>query len=438
MESKGSSTTNATRSSLLPYRPGGAVDRPRSENLTPQRKPCLRQRSPSKLPLGGLGRAGSTRQTIPEFRGPQRTRQSGPQSSVTPAKPAPTSTSRQAQNVPERRGDSSQIPTGYPKATTADRAVYQAHQLRSLNTSQNASRRTTPVLHLSRDRGLSDAPRTTSSPPTPPRSHNRYSSSSSILTLSPATKTLANAAAKIRRPEGSYPYSPPKTQCHEPSGQVSNPYAVLSSPAPQESRELHEHKLELLHLHSLHRNSGNVKKQWEESAQANFEKAFDRLRTLENDLKTEEIDHLEQINASALITWCREASVSGASKTEVLTGITDDIWTMNSSAGRYKVAIEAFEEWHEHVEHVREGRGYSTEDAELTSANMIEGLGDGWRQEVLSLACHLQKYTKDLNSLGEVDRPSDLARTITVLTTMLCQMEEELYTIQAIEADCAE
>lgn len=140
------------------------------------------------------------------------------------------------------------------------------------------------------------------------------------------------------------------------------------------------------------------------------------------------MDFVEQQNAAALIEWCKEvSSTSGESKTAAFSNILNEMWLLVGPGGRYTAAVNAFEDWHKMVEAELDHRLH---DAHI---DIMEGLGDGWKAEVDALMSALCRCSDDLESLGPAIEPSDLARCLNVLMTMLANMLEELVLVRDIE-----
>ena len=250
-----------------------------------------------------------------------------------------------------------------------------------------------------------------------------------------ATRTPANAAAKLQRPTFSalqQHYSPKKTDSI-----VSGKAQETATPrlqSPQYNRETLESKLELLHLHMMHRDSAVVQQQWQDSAEESYKRQFMDLAALDSNLDNREVEHLEQLNATAILAWCNgseEATIER--KMRILSTIVEEAWSISRPSGKCTLVIQAFEHWYARASEVHSQRT-GKDNISNDHIHILEGLGDGWKAEVVSLHGQILQTADSLLRLGEVEHQSDLARCITVLSEMLKNMLEELEMVQLIES----
>ena len=249
-------------------------------------------------------------------------------------------------------------------------------------------------------------------------------------------RTPANAAVKMQRPlftAMQQQFLPWKIEA-KPAEPPLARFANLSSPVGQHVRELHDLKLELLHLHMMHRGAAQVMAQWKQSAKDYYGKHFQKLVGSDEDLNAQEIDLLTQRNVRALLAYSRDTVDSTFEhRIKILTAILGDTWTMCQSAGRYASMIHAFEHWHDSISMIQDRRHRSLSSS-LAQLDMIEGLGDGWKAEAATLTSKILQMAEDLQALGSAEGKSDLNRCILVLSSMFNNMLEELDLILHIEA----
>lgn len=204
------------------------------------------------------------------------------------------------------------------------------------------------------------------------------------------------------------------------------------------ARETLEPRLELLHTHVVHRSSDRVQKEWEANGRQHYEKQFSALRKRDEALDEKEIDWLEQRNAAAILCWANQAEgITIEQKVQKASAIIDKVWRMSAPDGKYTLAVQAFEHWLEIVRAIQHQR--ETGQGARAGTDAIEGLGDGWKAEILALQNTIMSSASDILTLGEIAvESSDLQRCITTVSESLTQMLEELELIALIEEHTAQ
>ena len=272
----------------------------------------------------------------------------------------------------------------------------------------------------------------------PSKTHQEKPSTKPIYTQLPGrvARTPANAAAKLQRPTFSalqQSYSPKKTD-RVVSNHAAQEPTVPRLQSPQYGREVFESRLELLHRHMMHRDAAMVQKEWQDSAEQSYERQFKDLVAIDSSLDSRETEHLEQLNVNAIMAWCsgsEEATLER--KIQTLSTIVEEAWNASRPSGKYTLTIQAFEHWYARASEVQLQR-LSNQSVANDHIHVLEGLGDGWKAEVMSLHGRMLQAADSLLRLGEVQRQSDLARCVTVLSEMLKNMLEELEIVQLIES----
>ena len=215
---------------------------------------------------------------------------------------------------------------------------------------------------------------------------------------------------------------------------------VILSPLPKPSistpgnlvfsRETLDPRLELLHLHAIHRSSHKNQAQWQEHAFKDYRQKFECLQTRDQELNQLEIEALIQKNAPAIISWGSQGK--GLEKQiQALSSVADQVDHLTSENGKYTLAIQAFEHWIGSVIALQKQRA---NPREKTGTKIIEGLGDGWLAEVHSLQSKLVNSAETMIGLAGIDTAeTDIGRTITAVSEMLKNMLEELDMVLNLE-----
>lgn len=217
--------------------------------------------------------------------------------------------------------------------------------------------------------------------------------------------------------------------------------SALSKPATSSpgnlvfSRETLDPRLELLHLHAIHRSSHKTQDQWQEHAFNHYRQKFECLQTRDKELNQLEIEALTQTNATAIISWGSQGN--GLEKQiQALSRVVDQVDHLTSKNGKYSLAILAFEHWIDSVTDLQTQRARSRG---RTGPNVIEGLGDGWLAEIESLQIKLVNYADIMLGIADISTAgTDIGRTITVVSEMLKNMLEELDMVLSIERNTVE
>ena len=206
----------------------------------------------------------------------------------------------------------------------------------------------------------------------------------------------------------------------------------------REGHSVHRHtlldsSLELLQLHAIHSKSARTQCEWIESARKFYAGEFRKIVSFKEALNTREKDLFMQRNASALIQWGSRSGVDTLERRlQVLSTVLDDVWQLSSPTGRCTSIVMAFEHWYENAAESQECQS-GTKRSAGTAVNATEGLGDGWKAEVLSLQEKMLEAANSILSLGEIESESDIARTIGLLLEQIKNMLEELELMHSIE-----
>lgn len=196
------------------------------------------------------------------------------------------------------------------------------------------------------------------------------------------------------------------------------------------SREHADLKLELLQLHMLHRHTSTIQQEWQCSAENRFRARFHDLAFAHNSLTTREGEFQEQVNASAFVAWgSRTDGLTIEHKVLVLSSILSEVWDLSEPNGKYSCLLESFEHWYTRASRVLQlQRCPDVNQTGLVSST--EGIGDGWKAEIALLQLKIHRFHEQIRALGEVQPQSDLARCLVSLSSMLCNMMEELDLLQ--------
>ena len=405
-----SKTSNAgRRSSLLPKRLASTthIDQPVIQPETPAR-PALRVPSPSKLHQGPLQGSSSVKQL-----------EGYPSRRTISHQRAPSKTTQLKQSLHGIQAESSSSVHSFISRDTPTTIDQPSRPLRVRTQTQQAD----PPQDMQRV----------------PSRRNHQDQISTKLTYAKvpekAARTPANAAAKLQRPTFStlqQHYSPKKTNPKD-AGNVVQEATAPRLQFPQYSRGVLESKLELLHLHMMHRSSGTVQKQWQDSAEQSYKRQFTDLIKIDSDLDERELEHLEQLNANAIMAWCSGSeNATIERKIQILSATIEEAWNASRPTGKYTLVIQAFEHWYARASQVQSQR-LGNESVAQDHIDVLEGLGDGWKAEASSMHSRILHAADGLLGLGEVQHQSDLARCVTVLFEMLKNMLEELELVQLIE-----
>ena len=192
---------------------------------------------------------------------------------------------------------------------------------------------------------------------------------------------------------------------------------------------------ELLQLHLIHSYSSEVQVQWQRSAEAKYRLLYDGLSREHANVKHQEYRLQREVNMTALVSWCIGMGTAKASRAiGTLSDVVTETFDMVASDGKYTRTLETFEYWYAQACMVQQQRNENiTTEAPIT---ILEGIGDGWKAEAVNLglrAITLLDRLRTLEMVQERSEGSDLARLARVLTTTLCNMVQELDTLQAIE-----
>lgn len=214
------------------------------------------------------------------------------------------------------------------------------------------------------------------------------------------------------------------------------PTPSLSKPSTQTfgnlvfSRETLDPRLELLHLHAIHRSSHKNQAQWQEQAFNDYRQKFEFLQVRNQDLNELEIEALTQRNATAIVSWGSQGN--GLEKQiPALSSVVAQVDHQTSNNGEYTLVIQAFEHWIDSVTTLQTQRANPRGKVDT---KVIEGLGDGWLAEIDSLQTKLVNFADVMLGLAELDIvESEIGRTITAVSEMLKNMLEELDMILGLE-----
>ena len=228
-------------------------------------------------------------------------------------------------------------------------------------------------------------------------------------------------------------YSTPQRSTRIPASYVVSKPTAEKRVTDMSSQEIAELKSSLLYLHLLHRESASVQEQWQSSAERSYRRRFEVLALTHKDLLARENDLQEQINANALLKWCRGSAGSTIDASiHLLSAVIAEVYDLSGVNGKYAGLIQDFEHWHAHASRTREMRSRSQPNP-TGFADVVEGLGDRWKADVALLTTKLLSCGVTLQQLGTALPGSDLSRTLKALSTLTTNMLEELRVIQSIE-----
>jgi hypothetical protein len=278
-----------------------------------------------------------------------------------------------------------------------------------------------------------------------PRGPTITTRSSSIATRN-ALGAQAGAVAETKARSSITPpaIGRPGFTAHQQSFSPQRPKRVPSKEVTAEdgprlyTRESLEPTLELLHLHTMHRDSARVQQEWHESARTSYRRQFDKLKNFSLSLNDREKDAMEQTNAAAIMAWGNQDN--GATierKMQILSSVISEAYEVTENDGKYTMAVHAFEDWYDNAQAIHRRR-FDKRAATTSRLDVVEGLGDGWKAEIGNLAARVLHVSNNILSLGDVQLQSELSRCVTTLSEMLMNMLEELEMMQSIEQSMVE
>ena len=189
--------------------------------------------------------------------------------------------------------------------------------------------------------------------------------------------------------------------------------------------------IDLLQLHCLHRDSLATTNGWRKDAKNCYQQQFETLSKEESDLRGRERDLQTQKNATALIRWSKNTGTEKANgDIKTLSKLVYEVQYDLSTGGSYTRVIQGFDDWY-----ARSSGIQRTRSASESHSSFVEGIGDGWKAEVATLATRATSALNQLRIMGDVVQGiSDLKRLLDLLSELLLTRLHELEVIQAVES----
>lgn len=194
-------------------------------------------------------------------------------------------------------------------------------------------------------------------------------------------------------------------------------------------------QMDLAQLHMLHGSSDAVQTAWEKSAQASFRQKLQRLSKQESLLRDIERQRHACINYPAWKVWGEGSSnIEFTERIQIVSQNLHDIAMLLDVGGKYSHVIAQFESWFASTSRIRNARSSGSSVSEV-DIDFIEGIGDGWKAEVIALERKLSAAMRDLRKLGQPAEGSSIAVVISLLRDATVSMLEELTSLRVIEHD---
>ncbi|KAL4907502.1 hypothetical protein BDW74DRAFT_125142 [Aspergillus multicolor] len=282
--------------------------------------------------------------------------------------------------------------------------------------------------------------------PTVQRGHARHKSQ----IVAPAPKALqtpsttAPTTARSRNHFSAYQQqlSPRKTQ-FPPPPKPSAPSDQASSLIPSSWPEIAALQTELLQLSLLHIAEQRHNYQWERDAETQLRRKYNSVAGDYRAVLTVEKESQRKLNGQALHYWLRNSGGHNgqqgfAQQVQLLSQISQEVYGLSDSHGRYTVAILEFEGWFQRVEEIQQARTRVGQGGD----DFVDPINREWKEETNALIMKLELASRKLQSLdilgyGDVEAldGSALLRTAKGLSDLIDQMTEELSIIRKLEAD---
>ena len=187
--------------------------------------------------------------------------------------------------------------------------------------------------------------------------------------------------------------------------------------------------IQLLQLHLLHRASHVTTNEWREDAKKFYQQQFNSLGKEESEVGGRERGLQMQKNATALIRWSKNTGTEKANgDVKTLSKLVYELQHDLSAGGSYTRVIQGFDDWYARSTGIQRIRSVSE-----SYSSFVEGIGDGWRAEVATLATRATSALNRLRVMGDVvEGESDLKRLLDLLSELLLTRLHELEVIQAV------
>lgn len=187
---------------------------------------------------------------------------------------------------------------------------------------------------------------------------------------------------------------------------------------------------DLLHLHMVHRAATETAAQWKESAKQIHRRHFESLVAVLRNINLQKNEFQEQVNASALIHWCRGTeSTVAKSPIKTLSILLAEVEDLSRPDGKHSRTIQMFEHWYDQVSRTRQSRPKSKTGLE----NPVQSLSDRWKAEARELKNDLHHLQQEYQMLDIPPGNSDLGRCLSAIDMQIKMMLEELDSISSIE-----
>lgn len=253
----------------------------------------------------------------------------------------------------------------------------------------------------------------------------------------PTSKSISNQPTRPAFNTLQQHYTPKK------AAKAPNPSIIAASPTKNAngnvlSSETVRLQTELLELHLLHRTSVEIQRQWEQSAQSTLHRQYEGVVERYRALKFDQNKAQEQTDLKALREWGASHDISSFSrKVELLSQTLQDLGNIDNAGGKFALVTTTFERWIALSESVQE-LGQSIDAGYAQGTEFLEGLGEDWWAEVLTLEMRLASRALDLKRLGQPLQGSSIAYLVGICTTLVMQMSEEFKTMREIECEVLE
>ena len=227
----------------------------------------------------------------------------------------------------------------------------------------------------------------------------------------------------------------PKKVAKASTSAIPTQSTKLSNMPHEISHENAHIQIELTQLHLLLNSSAEVHKRWEQSAERCLQSRFEllcRKHAQHNDLAQA---HRAFVNHRSIMAWCGEISaIEVTQRLQLLCHSIQEVSAELDSAGRHTHIICSFRQWFTKACHIRDSRNESTEDFGQ-DFEFVESIGHKWKVEVAALEIKLASYSRELRSLGKMQRGSNLAHLVLLLQSLADNLIDELATVRGIESD---
>ncbi|KAB2574423.1 hypothetical protein DBV05_g6969 [Lasiodiplodia theobromae] len=229
-------------------------------------------------------------------------------------------------------------------------------------------------------------------------------------------------------------YSPKKTS--EPKKATSaffHASSVSTGGADALSAEVLALQTELLQLHVLHESAAAVRRQWERSAERALRLQFYEVATAHHNMRKNESEVQELVNLHALQEWSSGSATFGlAENIQLLGPLLNELRALTDAGGRHTSVVQEFEEWSTRAEEVWRRR------EEAQSAEVVEGLGDGWKVEVGALIRKVTALARDAERLVEPAAGSSISTVVGGCRALVTGIMRELQLMRRMEGEVGE